>query len=147
MASVKEAVGTLTTFANATGLNSAAAGAYVGLGVIDNTTDLYLDYAITVTVTPSATPSGNAQIVILAASSFDNVTYSDTTQDANMALLGTIQMSAAQAYPSRALSVLAGFGLAGLPPYVKILAKIDDGVALAASGNSAQYQGQYQTVA
>lgn len=146
MASVKIAYGAATALPNAGGLNSAAAGAYVNLGTIDNTTNLLLDYLVEVAVTPSAAPTGNAQIVVFAIDSVDGTDYSDSTTDANMALLGTIQMSAASAYRSKAMSVASAFG-GNLPPKMQIIAKVDDGVALAASGNSAQYVGVNQTVA
>ncbi len=142
---VKIAYGAATALPNAAGLNSAAAGAYVNLGVIDNTTNLLLDYLVEVAVTPSAAPTGNAQIVLFAIDSVDGTDYSDASQDANMALLGSIQMAAAQAYRSKACSVAAAFG-GNLPPKVQIIAKIDDGVALAAAGNSAQYVGVNNTV-
>lgn len=145
MATVKSNYGTATAFSGAASLNSATAASYVNLGVIDNTTNLYLDYLVEVEVTPSATPSGNAQIVILATDSVDGTNYSDSSTDANMALLGTIQMSAASAYRSKALSVAAAFG-GVVPPKVTVYAKIDDGVALAPSGNSAQYIGINETV-
>lgn len=143
--SIKTAYGTATAFSNASGLNSAAAGAYVNLGTIDNTANLFLDYLVEATVAPSTTPSGNSQIVLFATDSIDGSNFSDATTDANMALLGTIQMSAAIAYRSRALSVAAAFA-GQIPPKMAVYAKIDDGVALAASGNSAQYIGVYATV-
>lgn len=146
MASVKIAYGAATALSNAAGLNSAAAAAYVNLGTIDNTSALLLDYLVEVAVTPSAAPTGNAQIVVFATDSVDGTDYSDSTTDANMALLGTIQMSAASAYRSKAMSVASAFG-GNLPPKMQIIAKVDDGVALAASGNSAQYVGVNQTVA
>lgn len=137
--------GAATALPNAAGLNSAAAAAYINLGEVDNSSAKLLDYLVEVAVTPSAAPSGNAQIVIFAQDSVDGTNYSDSSQDANMALLGTIQMSAAQAYRSRAMSVAAAFG-GVMPEYVRIIAKIDDGVALAATGNSAQYVGINDTV-
>lgn len=146
MSTVKTAYGTATAFSGAASLNSAAAAAYVNLGVIDNTANLFLDYLVEVEVTPSAAPSGNAQIVIFATDSVDGTNYSDSSTDANMALLGTIQMSAASAYRSKAMSVAAAFG-GVLPPKVTVYAKIDDGVALAATGNAAQYIGVNETVA
>lgn len=146
MANVNVKYGAATALSNAAGLNSAAAGAYVNLGTIDNTANLLLDYLVEVAVTPSATPTGNMQIVIFAIDTVDGTNYSDATTDANMAILGAISMSAASAYPSKALSVAAAFG-GNLPPKVQIVAKIDDGVALAATGNSAQYVGVNQTVA
>ncbi len=142
---VLTAYGGATALSNAAGLDSAAAGAYINLGTIDNTTALLLDYLVEVAVTPSAAPSGNSQIVVFAVDTLDGTDFSDDTEDANMALLGTIQMSAAQAYRSRAMSVAAAFG-GQMPPQVQIIAKIDDGVALAAAGNSAQYVGVNQTV-
>lgn len=143
---VNIAYGVATALSNAAGLNSATAASYVNLGTIDNTTVKLLDYLVEVAVTPSAAPSGNAQIVIFAIDTVDSTNYSDATTDANMALLGTIQMSAASAYRSKAMSVAAAFG-GVLPPKMQIIAKVDDGVALAASGNSAQYVGVNQTVA
>src|SRR6185437_15375226 len=143
---VKTAYGTATAFSGASGLNSAAAAAaYVNLGTIDNTTALLVDYLVEVQVTPSATPTGNQQIVVFATDSVDGTNFSDSSTDANMALLGTIQMSAASAYRSKAMSVAAAFG-GNLPPKMQVIAKIDDGVALAASGNSAQYVGVNGTV-
>jgi len=142
---IKTAYGTATAFSGASGLNSAAAAAYVNLGTIDNTTALLLDYLVEVQVTPSATPTGNQQIVVFATDSVDGTNFSDSSTDANMALLGTIQMSAASAYRSKAMSVAAAFG-GNLPPKMQVIAKIDDGVALAASGNSAQYVGVNGTV-
>lgn len=137
--------GAATALSNAAALDSAASAAYVNLGTIDNTSALALDYLVEVEVTPSAAPSGNSQIVIFATDTVDGTDYSDSSQDANMALLGTIQMAAAQAYRSRALSVAAAFG-GNVPPKVQIIAKIDDGVALAATGNAAQYVSVGQTV-
>lgn len=144
---VKTAYGSATAFSNASGLNSAASASYVNLGTIDNTTALLLDYLVEVAVTTGASaPSGNQQIAIFAIDTLDLSNFSDTTQDANMEFLGTIQVAAANtAYRSKAMSVAAAFG-GTMPPQVQILAKIDDGVALAASGNSAQYLGVNATV-
>lgn len=147
MATVKINYGTATAFSSASSLNSATAASYVNVGAVDNTTNLYTDYLVEIEATPSATPSGNAQIVVFAVDSVDGTNYSDSSTDANMALLGTIQVSVAStAYRSKAMSVAAAFG-GTLPPKFEVVVKVDDGVALAASGNAAQYLGVNSTVA
>ena len=146
MSSVKIAYGSATSLSSASNLDSATSASYPNLGTIDNTTNLYLDYLVEIEFTPSATPTGNTQIVLFAIDSVDGTNYSDTSADANMAFLGAVQTNGTTAVRSKAFSVAAAFG-GNLPPAVQIIAKIDDGVALAATGNSAQYRGVYQTVA
>lgn len=148
MPTVKTNYGAATAFANASNLNSAAAASYQNLGTVENTSNLYLDYLVEVGVTTGAsTPSGNQQIVIFAIDSVDGTNYSDSSLDANLVLLGAISVTVASTgYRGKAMSVAAAFG-GTCPPKFQVIAKIDDGVALAASGNSAQYVGVNATVA
>lgn len=127
------------------GLSTLASGSYATSNLIDNTTNLYLDYLIELLVT-TGTVSGNKQAVIFAISSLDTTNFSDNAagDDANMAYLGSLQTpSNTTSYRSRGFSVAAAFG-GTLPPQFKIVVKNDGGGTYTVG--SVQQVASYQTV-
>jgi hypothetical protein len=125
-----------------TGLNSLAAAAYATSNAVDNTTNLYLDYLIELTIANVA-EAGNLQAAVYAISSLDGTNYSDNqsgNQPYAFKYVGMLPLNGTGPWRSAAMSVSAAFN-GSIPPYFKIVILNDAGVTLAASGNSVQYVG------
>jgi hypothetical protein len=128
-------------------LNSLASGALVASSAFDNTTSLYVDLLVEFVIA-NISEAGNKQVLIYAASSLDGTNFSEAVSSnrQQMAYVGAVSVNGTGPHRSRALSVAAAFG-GVLPPEFQIVAYNDAGIALASSGNSAQYRGVwYQSV-
>lgn len=125
-----------------TGLNSLANNSFATSDAINNTTNLYLDYIVELTVANIA-EGYNLQIAVYAISSLDGTNYSDN-QSTNIPFaakyVGTLPINGAGPWRSAGMSVAAAFNGA-IPPYFKLVILNEGGAALAASGNSVQYVG------
>ena len=119
---------------------------------VDNTTNLYLDALVGVTLsTASGTLGANPVVEVWAYASTDSTPhYTDgaTGSDAaftmpsvpNMVLLGVVNIAAsATATYSRPFSIASAFG--SMPDHWGVVLNNKTGLALGASGNSAQYAG------
>ncbi len=151
---VKLAYGTATSITitlNSLGSNAAREGT-----AVDNGTNLFLDALVEVLVT-AGTVAADKRVLVYAYDSADGTNYSDnvTGSDAaltmrsptNLRLIGVIETPTnSVAYRSAALSVARAFG-GRLPPKWGIVVENRSGAGLAASGNSAQYRGVFETVA
>lgn len=125
-----------------TGLNSLASGSYATSDAVNNTTNLYLDYLVELTVA-NVVEAGNFQAVVYAISSLDGTNYSDnqsTNQPYAFKYVGMLPLNGTGPWRSAAMSVAAAFN-GTIPPYFKLVILNDAGVTLAASGNSVQYVG------
>ena len=119
-------------------LNSLANGSKATSSAIDNSTNLYQDYLIEVTI--SGTASANAFCEVRLLPSEDNTTFASWESGIP---LGNINLSVS---PNTGHFSLLN-ALYQAPKYFKIAVKNSTGAALAASGNSASYQGiQIQSV-
>lgn len=130
MATLKPLYGTKTSITIS--LNSLANGAVATSNAIDNSTNLFQDFLIEVVI--SGTAAANAWLDVRLLSSEDNTNFG--TWESGIPL-GTIDLSAS---PQTAYFSLLNV-LFQAPKYFKIAIKNNSGNALAASGNSASYQG------
>jgi hypothetical protein len=134
---------------------------------VDNTTNLYLDALVTVTIkTPSSGIAAPKVVNVYVAGSIDGTTWpgggsgnndgvtgSDATitleSPTNLTLLGVVNVpTASQTVVSEPMSVsqaLNGAPLAGLPPKWSIILDNESGAALV-TGSTAAYTGVYATV-
>ena len=125
-----------------TGLNSLASAGYATSNAVDNTTNLYLDYLVELTVA-NVVEAGNFQLTVYAISSLDGTNYSDNqtnNQPWAFKYVGLLPVNGTGPWRSAAMSVASAFN-GSIPPYFKIVVYNDAGVTLAASGNSVQYVG------
>ena len=144
MANLKLAYSNATSL-TVTGLNSLANQSTATSDAVDNTTNLYLDYLVEVSIADVA-EAGSNTVFVYAISSVDGTNYSDL-QSTNLsapAVVGAVPCRGAGTWRSRAMSVAAAFG-GSLPPKFKLVIYNDLGVTLASSGNSVQYVGTYLT--
>lgn len=112
------------------------------------------DLAVTISAGIAATAGANDTISVFAVSSIDGTTFSDapaddstdSTHDANMAIVGslTVPSAAAQTLVMTLQDVAASFG-GWLPPYVKIVVKNNSGAALTSLAGT--YQGLNESIA
>ncbi len=157
MASVKEIFGTSTaiTITLANLASSATAGREST--VIDNSSDLFLDALVYVTVNVGAGSIANDKCAyVFAYGSEDGTNYTDnaTGSDAaitlnvptNLHLVAVISMPTASLTYKAVFSVAQAFG-GVLPRKWGIVVRNYCGLALAAANNAASYSGVYATVA
>jgi hypothetical protein len=145
MADIKVKYGTTTSLTIS--LNSLANGSIVASSDVVNTTDLFVDVLVELVIADVA-EAGNKQVLIYASSSVDETNFSEAVaaNRQQMAYVGAVSVNGTGPHRSRAFSVAAAFG-GVIPPEFRIVAYNDSGVALASSGNSAQYRGvHFQTV-
>lgn len=136
MATFKPLYGTKTAITIT--LNGLANGSVATSSAIDNSTNLFQDFLIEVTI--SGTASATAWLEVRLLASEDNINFG--TFESGIPL-GTITLSAS---PQTAHFSLLN-ALFQAPKYFKIALKNNTGAALAATGNSANYQGiQIQSV-
>lgn len=117
--------------------------------VIDNTTDLYLDYALAGVITTGTSPTANKEIRVYVYALLDDTTYptpfdgvdSDETisavgqRDAGLALAAVIQTdnTSDRPYPFKSVSIAALFG-GILPKKFGVFVTHNTGVNLKSSG-------------
>lgn len=161
MADVKQAFGTSNQAITIT-LNSLASSATAGREstVIDNTSNLFRDALVTVKIKmpASGTPADSKAVYVYAYATADGgSSYSDgaTGSDAafthsdppNLKLIGIVSCPAnTNTYTGGPFSVAQAFG-GTLPAKWGIVVRNHTGLTLDSSGNSAHYQGVYDTVA
>jgi hypothetical protein len=130
MATSKPQYGTKTSVT--IGLNSLANGSVATSNAIDNSTNLFQDYFIEITI--SGTTSSTAWLDVRVLPSMDGTNFATWE---NGVSLGTIDFTVnPQTWPG---SLLSAFFEA--PKYFKIAVKNNTGAALASSGNSLSVQG------
>lgn len=145
-------------------LNSLASSGTVGRAstAIDNSTNLYLDALVTITLSQSASAVANDKtIYVFAYGSIDGTTYPEgiTGSDAGytilgsagalttaLRLIGSIPAVASDTNMHGPFPVAPAFG-GFLPSKWGIIVLNYGGQTLAGSGNSAAYNGLYATVA
>lgn len=120
-----------------TGLNSLASNGMAVSNEINVTTNDPLDVLVEVALDPGAA-AGNMQAVVYAVSSLDGTNFGDTTNRANMKLLGVIRLPDTNPVRSNAMSIAQAFG-GTLPPRFKVVVWNDSGAAFNGTGNSVQY--------
>ena len=128
-------------------IDNVVAGAIATSSAIDNSANLYRDILIEVSIADIA-EAGNFIANLYLSSSVDGTNYS-MANSANLgiaAFLGSVPLIGAGTWRSRAFSAARAFG-GTLPPYIKLVVYNDSGVSFAASGNSAQMIGVFETVA
>jgi len=131
-------------------LNGLAASATVGRAStsVDNTSSLFDDVLVTVTINAGAV-SGNKQALVYAYASLGDSTFTEgvtgtdasfTRQDpTNLIFLGTVPLPTSASVESRTFSLATAFGT--LPQKWGVVVFNDSGVAFAGSGCTAQFQG------
>lgn len=119
-------------------LGTLASATYIASSSIDLTAAIPLDETIEVECTPSASPTGNKQLVLFAKLSLDNTNFSTgpssgttATNELDLHWIGTLPCADATQHRKM-------FSLAGLPVtrYISLVAKNDMGVALASGSIS-----------
>ena len=125
-----------TRSATVLNLGTLVSATYVTSSAIDLGASIPLDVTFEVECVPSASPSGNKQLVLFAKLSLDNTNFSSgpesgttATDEPDLHWIGTLPVNSTGTH--RKL-----FSLSGLPVtrYVKLVAKNDMGVSLT-SGN------------
>lgn len=152
MADIKQAYGTSTALTIT--LNSLGSGAARESTVVDNGTNLFLDAKVRVTVNVGVVANPK-EVVIYVYQSEDGTVYEDpaTGTDAAITLEDPPVMRVARVIPTptsskayeAVFSVAAACG-GSLPRKWGIVVSNQTGAALAATGNSASFSGEYQTV-
>ena len=122
--------GTKTAFTIS--LNSLANGSVATSNAVDNSTNLYEDYLIEVTIAGTAATDAYCEVRLLASE--DNTTFG--TWQSGIPL-GNVNLSVT---PNTGHFSLLNL-LWAAPKYFKIAVANQTGAALASSGNSASYQG------
>lgn len=155
MANIKGAFGSSTALTHT--LNSLAHGSARESTAVDNSTNLYIDAVLRITIAlATGTPTGDKRVNIYAYGSEDGTNYSDnaTGSDAaitlrsptNLAYIGAIYTpdSGGLTYKSLPFAVARAFG-GVLPRKWGIVVQNKTGLAFAASGCSSAYSGFYLT--
>jgi len=152
MADVKQAFGTSTSITIT--LNSLASGSARESTAIDNTSNLFLDALVRVSIAVGTTAAPK-EIRIYVAGSEDGTTYEDpaTGTDAAITLEDPPVTKIARVIPVptssktyEALFTVAQCFGGAMPRKWNIIIDNQSGAALSGSGNSATYSGIYQTV-
>ena len=120
---------------NANSLLSLASGQYLILGDIALGASPPDEVFVEVVTKPSNTTSGNKQLVLFVLSSLDGTTWSDmpsATTELNVRRLAALALPDGTQRRTPAIPVSPLFGGA-LPPYLRIVAKNDAGVALSST--------------
>ncbi|HZI95078.1 MAG TPA: hypothetical protein VFE84_12600 [Patescibacteria group bacterium] len=159
---IKSAYDTLVTM-TVTNLQSLASSATAGWqsGVVDNTSNLWLDALVTVVADfANTTPANSKKLFVFAYGGIESGVYSNpasgtegaitlldvTTTPQNLRYLGdvpyTTQDEVAESSP---MSVAAAFS-GVLPPYWGVVIINHSGAALAGSGNTVKWKPVYSTV-
>ncbi len=135
MSVVKQVVGAKTALTSSS-LATLAAATYCVSSTYDNTVNQPLDLMVEATVATTNTPSGNMQVVLFAQASYDNTNWqsgptsgSTATDEPLLTYLGVVPVAITATTEIKSFSVAAAYG-GVLPPYVRIVAKNDLGVAL-----------------
>jgi hypothetical protein len=148
MADIKLKYGSSAQALTVSSLNSLAGGSYATSNEVDNSSDLFVDVMVEVTIA-DITEAGNKQAVVYAIDCIDGTNWSDN-QSGNpqaMRLLGVVPMNGTGPWRSAAMSVAAAFGGVVPPKWKVVILNDNSTTALASSGNSVQYRGvQYQSV-
>lgn len=155
MANIKNAYGTQNQAFTIT-LNSLANGSYRQSTVVDNTSNNFLDYLVSLIIKSGASGvSSTGTIVVYAYATTDGTNYTDgasgtdgamtPTSPSNLIYLGTINVVAnAVTYYGGPFSIAAAFG-GQIPEKFGIVVYNNTGAALNSTTNSANYQGVYAT--
>lgn len=136
-------------------LNNLASGSAQQSNVIDNTSNLFLDAMVVVSVSVG-TVVAPAAINVYVYGSEDGATYPNgvTGSDGaitldnptNLSIIGIVPVpTSTKGYTSNPISVAKAFG-GVMPRKWGIVVLNNSGAALAASGNSASFSGVYATV-
>jgi hypothetical protein len=154
---IKQVFGTSTgiTITLASLASSATAGRESA--AVDNSSNLYVDALVTVTIDLAAgAPANDQAVYVYAAASEDGTTYTDnaTGSDAaitlrtptNLRVIGIINTPVDGAVYTQVMSVAQAFG-GILPRKWSIVVRNYSGQAFHSSGNSASYTGVYANVA
>jgi hypothetical protein len=132
------------TAVTVTGLSTLANATLSAAGLVDNTTNKYIDYLVEVVCTVG-TMSGNKQFRVFVQSSVDGTNFGDTTLANLVELIPPVQCTTnATAYRGQAGSVAAAFG-GFVPPKFNIYVYNDTGAAFTAG--TAQWTGITETIA
>lgn len=128
------------SYGTATAFTSSAAGlandAFAYLGTIDFGNAPPHECFVEILVIAGATPSGNKQLVVYAASSINGADFSDAPSGAttdNTVRLGTVALPDVTTRRGRAMPISPLFGGA-LPPKVSVYVKNEAGVSITAVG-------------
>lgn len=142
-------------------LNSLGSTSSRQSAAVDNTTNLYLDALVTVTLVAGTVGSPNIAYIYVAGSidgttwpgegsgNNDGVTGSDAAitleSPTNLRLLGVVNMpTSSKTYVSSPMSVAQAFG-GTMPEKWSIIVNNQSGAALGGSSNAASYTGCYST--
>jgi hypothetical protein len=113
-------------------MGTLASATYIASSAIDLGSAIPMDVTIEVEVTPSATPSGNKQLVVFAQMSLDSSNFGSgptsgttTTDERDLHWIGTVPVQSNSVHRKF-------FSLSGLPVtrYLKLVVKNDLGVSL-----------------
>lgn len=115
-----------STALSVSGLSTLASGSAATSSACDATATRPLDVLVELSVT-TGTPSGNKQALLFLITSADGSNYSDSSNAANMILLGAMSTPASStAYRSREFSIAAAVG-GVVPNHYKLVVKNDGG--------------------
>lgn len=137
MATIRQIVGTRTSFAfTTTSLSTLASATYVAsTAAYDCTTNQPLDVIIEVDAATTNTPAGNKQLVVFIQESLDGTNYrsgptsgTTTTREPNLKFLGVLPITTASTTEIGTFSLLAALGY--VPQKFFVVIKNDLGVAL-----------------
>jgi hypothetical protein len=159
MSDIKQAFGSSTSFTITLASLASSATAGRESAVIDNSSLLYLDIIVNLTIKlGSTTPANDKTVYIYAAGSEDGTNFTDNAAGggdaaitirtpSNLKLIGTIQMpTASTSYVSGPMSVAQAFGV--MPRKISIIVVNFTGSALdSTEGNHIKtWSGVYSTV-
>lgn len=120
-------------------LDSLADGSSDTSSEIDNSSNLYKDILVVVTITTGSGTGGSGVIRVFAVASTDSL-YPDGANE-ELRPIGTFNANSdSSIFRQTGMSVAQAFG-GTMPSACKIVVKNDSGAALAGSGNSAAYEG------
>lgn len=134
MAATKQVVGTRTAL-TVTGLSTLAAATYVASNAYSTAANQPVDVIVEVNCATTNTPAGNKQVVLFISESLDGTTYrsgptsgTTATDEPDMRFLGVVPINTVTVNHMGTFSVFQALGY--IPPFFKVVAKNDLGVAL-----------------